>query len=332
MHFQYVKDEESDSREDVVAKILFDARCFASAARNYVSTGLSLLDDTAHENTLACELISSNGAPVNQGHTEDFYWAETGDYLLVAYWANEATAGGLRQATESIYNRLLIEIQTRAFPFLVRAWNYFADINGIDENDGLERYRQFCIGRFDAFAAQGIAENQFPSACALGHHGGDLLIYALASKTAAQHFENPQQASAYHYPAEYGPRSPSFARASLLEPAGQMAKLFVSGTASVVGFVTRHPDDLNLQIQVTLENLDCLLAHIGAEYASTHDGIKPTLEAEVIKIYVRNPDDITIIKDRISKAYPAAPAIYLAADICRSDLLLEVDGIWNLVE
>jgi hypothetical protein len=208
-------------------------------------------------------------------------------------------------------------------------WNYFADINGVDQ--GLERYRQFCIGRFNAFEQQGIAETQFPSACALGHQGGDLLIYALASKTPVRHFENPRQASAYHYPTQYGPRSPSFARASLLELPDQPAKIFVSGTASVVGHVTQHPDDLHLQIQVTLTNLDALLTHISSEYAADNNGAVPQLSPEILKVYVRHPSDLAAIQQQITHAYPSVPAVYVAADICRSDLLLEVDGIWNLV-
>ncbi len=323
IHCQYLCDEKASGSEHPLAKILFDARCVASADKHYLSTGLPLLEGAS-----SCEVISTT-TDVKRGHSKNFYWAETEAYLLLAYWGNEDEEGGLEQATETIYNKLLTEVQTRGYPHLVRVWNYFANINHLEQ--GLERYRHFCIGRFNAFAAQGIAEEQFPSACALGHVGGDLLIYALATKVPAQHFENPQQAAAYHYPREYGPRSPSFARASLLELASHAPKLFVSGTASVVGFVTQHPDNLDLQIKVTLENLDCLLTYICTEYSKNHEGIMPNCTAEVIKVYVRNPQDLPEIKRQITSAYPTAPVVYLAAEICRADLLLEVDGIWNLV-
>lgn len=322
LHCQYSPAHDGNT-DDLLARILFDARCVASAAQGYISTGLPLLTSDA-----ATELFLSD-SPVTTGQSGNYYWAETSSYLLVALWANEAELGGLNKATEHLYSKLLTNIQTRDYPYLVRVWNYFADINGVDE--GLERYRQFCIGRFNAFEQQQIAEVQFPSACALGHQGGDLLIYALASKTPAQHFENPRQASAYHYPVEYGPRSPSFARATLLELPNQPAKIFVSGTASVVGHVTQHPDDLNLQIQVTLTNLDCLLAHISHKYAEDHGDRSRQLKPEVLKVYVRHAHDLEIIQQQITQAYPSVPTVYVAADICRSDLLLEVDGIWNLV-
>lgn len=329
LHCQYAHDQAGGNTDDLFAKIVFDARCTASAAQGYISTGLPLLaSDAATEPFLTAELFLSDSS-VTTGQSANHYWAETNSYLFVALWANETESGGLNKATENLYCNLLTDIQARGYPHLVRVWNYFADINGVD--DELERYRQFCIGRFNAFEQQEIAEAQFPSACALGHQGGDLLIYALASKIPAQHFENPRQASAYHYPAEYGPRSPSFARASLLELPNQPARVFVSGTASVVGHVTQHPDDLKLQIKETLANLDCLLTHIGNKYLADNGGNPPSLIPEVLKIYVRHAQDLSVIQQQITHAYPSVPAVYVAADICRSDLLLEVDGIWNLV-
>jgi chorismate lyase/3-hydroxybenzoate synthase len=301
----------------------FDARCANTANSRRLSTGLLPLDGN-----IIGELFAGAGGTFSCGYGAHSYWAETDEYMLLALWSDETDEAGLAAVTERLYSELLEQTNERGYPHLVRVWNYFADING--EEQGLERYRQFCLGRFEAFAAAGIAENQYPSACALGHHGGDLLVYALASKVVPYHFENPRQASAYRYPAEYGPRSPSFARASLLSLPGQMPKLFVSGTASVVGHITLHPYRLGEQISVTLENLDLLLAHVARQYAG-EGGELPQLQAEVLKVYVRNPADFAEIKARVEQVYPQVPVVYVAADICRADLLLEIDGIWNLL-
>lgn len=305
-----------------LADFRFDSRCANTGNAGYISTGLLPL-----AGDILGELMAVSGGKINASRDGNFYRAESGDYLLLALWADEANEDGLAAASERLYKELLEQIQAHGYPYLVRVWNYFADING--EEAGLERYRQFCLGRFDAFAASGIEEKQYPSACALGHAGGDLLVYALASKVAPRHFENPRQASAYHYPAEYGPRSPSFARASLLALPGQTAKLFVSGTASVVGHQTLHPYELDGQIDVTLENLDLLLAHVATGTLGAN-GELPELKAEILKVYVRHPRDLDAIRERVGAAYPSVPAVYVAADICRADLLLEIDGIWNL--
>lgn len=307
----------------VLARFRFDAHCNNAANSASLSTGLTPLDGD-----IVGELFAGVEDVVTSGYGAHSYWAETDDYLLLALWGDEAGEASLAALTERLYRELIEQTQVRGYPHLVRVWNYFADING--EAQGLERYRQFCLGRFEAFNAANIAENQYPSACALGHHGGDLLIYALASKVAPVHFENPRQASAYRYPAEYGPRSPSFARASLLSLPGQMPKLFVSGTASVVGHLTLHPYSLNEQITVTLENLELLLAHVTRKHAAK-EGSLPQVQAEVLKVYVRNAADLGDIKARVEQAYPQVPVVYVTADICRADLLLEIDGIWNLL-
>lgn len=325
LYCQYYDDIATAKRADhQLALFVFDASCRVVPEDNVLSTGLLPLDGC-----IKGELLAVNHQHIERGYTANTYWAETEECLLLALWSDEVEDGSLVAATTRLYEELLQQIRTRGYPHLVRVWNYFADING--EEQGLERYRQFCLGRFNAFAAAGIDENQFPSACALGHGGGDLLVYAIASKTVPQHFENPRQASAYHYPTEYGPRSPSFARASLLNLADQIPKLFVSGTASVVGYVTQHPDDLAAQITVTFANLDYLLAHVAQRVAGDRKGAVPTLQAEVLKVYVRHAADLDEIKRRVQQAYPQIPVVYVAADICRSDLLLEIDGIWNLL-
>ena len=53
------------------------------------------------------------------------------------------------------------------------------------------------------------------AASAVGSLGGELSICFLGSKERGVHCENPRQLPAYRYPKLYGPRSPSFARATL---------------------------------------------------------------------------------------------------------------------
>lgn len=310
-----------DNPVDALANFRFDNFCTNIGKPGYISTGLLPLGNVCGE------LMLAPTGNVKSGYGTQSYWAETADYILLALWANETEESGLCSTSERLYGDLLKQIQQRGYPYLVRVWNYFADINA--EEQGLERYRQFCLGRFNAFTANGLAEAQYPSACALGHKGGDILVYALASKIPPRHFENPRQESAYRYPSEYGPRSPSFARASMMTIPGQVSKLFVSGTASVVGYMTLHPYQLNEQINVTLENLDSLLAHVAQQSPDAH-GVSPRLSVEVLKVYIRHQTDLPTIRQRIEQAYPEVPVVYVAADICRADLLLEIDGIWNL--
>lgn len=267
------------------------------------------------------------GAICTSGRAEELEWTGDANTLLVSISLNESNQNGLLNATFTAYKRLIERINSLGYPNLVRVWNYFEHINN-DENE-LERYRQFCIGRFDAFSALGLAEQQFPSACAIGHFGGNLVIYALATNRVPVHYENPLQQQAYHYPKEYGPRSPSFARASLLAVDEQNAKIFVSGTASVVGNKTLHPESVELQTRETLKNLDHLLSHISTQELAKGRPVH-RITPEILKVYVRSTQDLSNIQALVAHHYPATPTLYLHADICRKDLLLEIDGIWNL--
>ena len=73
-------------------------------------------------------------------------------------------------------------------------------------------------------------------------------IYFLAGAHPAHILGNPRQVNAYDYPSLYGPRSPSFARASLYR-SDSATQLFISGTASVVGHQSQHKGLADLQLE-----------------------------------------------------------------------------------
>lgn len=288
-----------------------------SDAAPVLVTGLAALGDIVNE---WIEL----GPHANLARSDGAVFIANDDMLLACYCVDEAAYGGLALATESVYDALLAQCHARGFSHVVRVWNYFAAIN--EEQQGLERYRQFCDARFRAFERAALHDAAYPSACALGHAGGHLVIYALASKQPPVHFENPRQMSAYHYPEQYGPRSPSFARASLLSLADS-THLFVSGTASVVGHETRHPYALNEQLEETFANLDALIAHV--ESTQVLDG---RLAPRLLKVYLRHAQDYAYVQSRVQAVYPDVPCAYVLADVCRADLRLEIDGIWTLCQ
>jgi hypothetical protein len=126
----------------------------------------------------------------------------------------------LQAATEEAYRRIFQLLAAQDLPHLWRVWNYLADINR--DTNGLERYRQFNIGRYDAFVAfDRAATGNVPAACTIGLRQGRLSVAFIAGRLAGRPVENPRQVSAYHYPAEYGPRSPTFSRAVLVTLPGQ---------------------------------------------------------------------------------------------------------------
>ena len=89
----------------------------------------------------------------------------------------------------------------------------------------------------------------------IGAHGGGIFLYLLACRGGTQvNIENPRQVPAYHYPSKYGPKSPNFARATYFAPDGP-GRIFVSGTAAILGHQTMHHGDVEQQCRLALGNI-----------------------------------------------------------------------------
>jgi chorismate lyase / 3-hydroxybenzoate synthase len=228
----------------------------------------------------------------------------------------------LQHATESAYRRIFALLDREGYPHLWRAWNYLAEINR--ETDGLERYRQFNIGRHDAFVASGrLAQGNVPAACALGTASGPLTIAFMAGRKAPIPLENPRQVSAYNYPAAYGPRSPTFSRAAFAHLPGQEL-LFISGTASIVGHQTTHIGDVGGQTRETVANIAALLESANRQALSM-----PYALGELsYRTYIRHANDYPRVREILGHLIgPAAAIAYVHADICRADLLIEIEAM-----
>lgn len=267
------------------------------------------------------EVWASRG-PVRQEIEGAIRYSTCGDFLF-GVAAYPEGAGAIRELAEQAYAGIFALLGRTGFIHALRFWNYFPRIN--EQEGGIERYRLFNVGRAAAFESAGrYREGAIPAACALGTgSGGALTVYFVAAREPGIAVENPRQVSAYRYPAEYGPRSPTFSRA-VLHGTGEAAILFVSGTASIVGHRTLHAGDVVAQARETLANLEAVFAE--AERL-VRPGAFPRREASY-KVYVRRPADLRAIQGEVAAALgPEADVTYLRADICRSDLLVEIEAI-----
>jgi chorismate lyase/3-hydroxybenzoate synthase len=167
------------------------------------------------------------------------------------------------------------------------------------------------------------ATTDYPAATAIGRRDGSpiLQVYWLAARRAGLPLENPRQLSAYRYPRQYGPAAPSFSRAMLVE----QRLLMISGTASIIGHASHHPGNLQAQIEETLRNL----ASVMQRAAATSAEIPARLHSgSLLKIYLRDPGSVDVAEAVLRERLPkGVPYMILAADICREDLLVEIDCI-----
>ncbi|MGA2024730.1 MAG: hypothetical protein ABSH23_08230 [Steroidobacteraceae bacterium] len=234
----------------------------------------------------------------------------------------DAGHSALWGATQTAYRELFDTLSALGFEYPLRIWNFLPEIHG-QTAEG-ERYWHFNSARQEAFmGVRRAISGTVPAASAVGsRRDSPVTIFCIASASAPIALENPRQRSAWTYPPQYGPKSPTFARACIEGGAAQT--LFVSGTASIVGHETAHPGDVQAQTEETLRNVRAVLAAanacIGAE--------RYTLERLSYKVYLRRPEDLAPVNAELRRAIgEAAPILYLQADICRRELLVELEAV-----
>jgi len=236
-------------------------------------------------------------------------------------FAAEAGSTPLQRATESAYRQVFSVLDDLSMPNPFRFWNYVPEIN--TPSYGIERYQQFNSGRQAAFLAHARdVQGNLPAACALGTQQGALSIAFLAGRALPQGVENPRQVSAFNYPRQYGPSSPTFSRASLVKTRrGEI--LMISGTASVVGHASRHQGDVAAQTRESMVNVEAV--RLEANRLSTRGPFAP---GELnYRIYLRRPDDLATVRAEMTRWLGESfKAVYLQSDICREELLVEIEA------
>lgn len=199
--------------------------------------------------------------------------------------------------------------------------------------------------------------------------GLGLTISALMAAQPGLSIENPRQTPAHRYPDRYSPRAPAFARATLVEgvvvhlgrkgPACATPEngnapdhlLFVSGTASIVGHESRHPGDVLAQLDEILANLEALVAEadrvraacLGRRSPPTASTVRPArLVPRHLRVYLRRPTDVEPVARRLGTwlqtrdrrsdgpvARTPAWIDYALGEICRPELLVEIEGLFS---
>jgi chorismate lyase/3-hydroxybenzoate synthase len=297
------------AQDDVLAVIGFGASAPASSDPRVLRIGLEPMSTPLFE-------VWRGVAPIRSGREGELCWSSDGEHLFFSIELDEAVYGDISAAAEHAYACIGKFLAASDAPHLLRLWNYLDAINVGAGDD--ERYRRFCDGRARGMDAHVPA--RYPAATAIGRHDGvrHLQIYGLAARHAGTPVENPRQVSAWRYPRQYGPTAPTFARGMRSGP----DQLLISGTAAVVGHASRHAGDLDAQLDETLANLESLVQQADAS----------TLGARsLLKAYVRREQDAARVAEVLHARLPdVGGLLLLAGDICRGELLVEIDGVHRL--
>lgn len=202
-----------------------------------------------------------------------------------------------------------------AFAQVARTWIYLQDLLGW--------YREFNAVRTGFLGARGITGGNggrpFPASTGIqGHRGAEACLMDLCAIAAAtpEAQVRPVLGSARQREAfAYGS---SFSRAMRVAQGGWQT-LFISGTASLdAAGRTLHAGDRRAQIQETLACVAALLAEQGGTLA------------DVCSATVFGKDEATLrlfAEMAAAGSVPAFPHVPVLADVCRPDLLVEIEAL-----
>ena len=119
------------------------------------------------------------------------------------------------------------------------------------------------------------------------------------------------------------PRSPSFARGTLVR-AGSGETFFISGTASIVGHQSMHVGDVGAQVEEALRNIEALIDSTRHDEGMRFQGLR---DLDNLKVYVRRAEDLPLVRQMLAgRLGSSAHVLYLQGDICRHELLVEIEA------
>jgi len=224
------------------------------------------------------------------------------------------------------------------FEQVVRTWLY---VGGMGQENGFAPpYQELNRARTSFYrdipflanhVPEGCCRRVYPASTGIGMRADRLALSAIAlasqrSDIRAVPLENPRQTAAYEYAASYSPESPKFCRAMAVAR-GDEAVIFISGTASITAAETRHSGDAAAQAEETLDNIAAL---IGEENLGRHGlpGLGASLAGlGLVRVYVKRQADYARVRAVCRRRLGQRPTIYALAEVCRPDLLVEMEGV-----
>ena len=215
---------------------------------------------------------------------------------------------------------------------IVRQWNYIERITDITP-DG-QNYQLFNDSR-SRFYNSCEWPNGYPAATGIGTQFGGVVVVFDVMRNSDEHshaIDNPLQVSAHAYSQQVlinpdkaqHKTTPKFERARHVICADDSQMLYISGTAAIRGEESCKAD-IEEQTTLTMENI----AKLADRETLEAYGVKEAadLQYKMLRIYLKHNFNLEVVKNWFETHYPTTPKVFLLADICREELLIEIEGI-----
>ena len=217
---------------------------------------------------------------------------------------------------------------------IVRQWNFIGSI--VSCKEGKQNYQEFNDAR-TCYYAKGEWQKGYPAATGIGASGEGIIVGGIAFKKSGEGakgiypIDNPLQVAAHVYSKRVlidddvnaMKSTPKFERAKLIETK-RGACCFVSGTAAIRGEESVDASSVKMQTIKTIENIEYLVSKENL----VRFGCKPyDLEYVKLHVYIKNAEDYDAVREVVEASFAQIPVVYSIADVCRSELLVEIESI-----
>jgi hypothetical protein len=262
---------------------------------------------------------------------------DAGEFALASariVGAVEMSADALQRRVTDAYGAIAAWIRQVDAKYPVRLWNHIPSIHA-RMDDRRDRYMVFNAGRYEAFSnwyggPEGF-DQDVATASGVGHNGSDLVVHCLSARTPGIAVANPRQINPHRYSARYGPLPPCFARATVLEAQGLV---LVGGTASIRGEDSLHMTSLSMQMTETLTNLASVVETAQTKIigrCAARGQAEWLGKYREVRVYFPRPSDADEIETMVRGAFAVDCRVEMRrADLCRAELLVEIEGIAQL--
>jgi enamine deaminase RidA (YjgF/YER057c/UK114 family) len=280
------------------------------------------------ENEASCTILDTNS--YTEYYLSGFTIADESDSI------NDKISGA--------YERMQKAIQSLDIGMnnIVRQWNYLEGIV-IQEKTGQgnSQHYQMLNDTRHLYYSKYSFNKGYPAATGIGMHTGGCVIDCVAMKEKEDSFivpiKNPRQVSAYEYSrkvligSESQPlTTPKFERAKLFRRCIGNYELLISGTAAILDEKSLGINDAREQSKITLENIDTLVESASRKIEDAGEKVK-NVTLSYLRVYIKRKEDFSAVK-KICDAYGGAQLpVYLIADICREELLVEIEGYYSII-
>jgi hypothetical protein len=234
-------------------------------------------------------------------------------------------------------SRILTE-EEMEFSNIMRQWNYIEQITGnFLQNNSISQHYQIFNDVRSMFYQSADFKNGYPAATGIGMHCGGIIIDVIAARVEVEKLvvalKSPVQLDAFSYSKEvlaendtmpnFSRTTPKFERAKILFTPESLL-ILISGTAAIIGQSSTSKLSVEQQTEMTIQNI---LRLISSENLLEH-GIESAEDATItyLRVYVKHSKDMAQVKNICMKYFTLLPIVYVVADICRSELLVEIEG------